>query len=444
MTGNHRPRRLATAALAAAVVLALAACSGDYPNTTFDPKTEFGRTIDDLWDTLLFWGTLVFIFVEALLVYVLIRYRRREGSPEPKHVHGNTTLEILWTVIPAVILFLIAVPTVKAIFKTQAKARTDALQVEVIGHQWWWEFRYPQFTTRLASGRLDTLTTANELYVPIGRTVNFHLRTADVLHSFWVPQLGGKRDLISNHTNFLWFTPDSTLQTTVWNGFCVEYCGASHANMRFRAFTVTAAEFDSWVQHQLKPAVFSATPAPAPGAAPVTAPPAPGPGTPAVRPAVPPPPVSTPPAVLASAAPAEGWVYPADRLPEYVKPTTPLPAGLRFDESLRGDPARGQQLYSRSACIGCHRIAGNPISVGIIGPNLTHFGSRHTLGAGLFPNDARHLSLWIKNARKMKPGNTMPVFGRGETDPSTGKPEPTGIMTDQEIADIVAYLLALK
>lgn len=441
MIRNHRPRRPVVAALVAAGALALAACSGDYPNTTFDPHTEFGRTIDDLWDTLLFWGTLVFILVEALLVYVLIRYRRREGSPEPKHVHGNTTLEIMWTVIPAVILFLIAVPTVKAIFKTQAKARSDALQVEVIGHQWWWEFRYPQYVTRQATGRLDTLVTANELYVPIGRTVNFHLKSADVLHSFWVPQLGGKRDLITNHTNFLWFTPDSTLETAVWNGFCVEYCGASHANMRFRAFTVSVAEFDRWVRHQSTPAAFNAMPVPSPGATPA-AQPAQGPVPQSLPPVSPPP--GAPPATLASASPGDAYVYPADRLPDHVRPTTPIPSGLAFDESLRGDAARGQQLYSRSSCIGCHRIAGNPMSVGIIGPNLTHFGSRHTLGAGLFPNEARYLGRWIKNARKMKPGNTMPVFGRGEQDPKTGKPEPTGTMTDQEIADIVAYLLALK
>ena len=85
-----------------------------------------------------------------------------------------------------------------------------------------------------ANGRVDTLVTANDLYLPIGRTVNFSLKTKDVLHSFWIPQLGGKRDLISNHTNYLWFTPDSTLETSAWNGFCAEYCCASHADMRFR------------------------------------------------------------------------------------------------------------------------------------------------------------------------------------------------------------------
>src|SRR5918993_5312975 len=214
MPRNHRPRRLATAALTAALTLALAACTRDtYPNSTFHHTTEFNTAVDTLWDRLLFLGTLVFVIVEGLLIYTVIRFRAKPGQRAPKHVHGNTTLEILWTVIPAVVLMFIAVPTVRTIFRTQAKAVASALQVEVVGHQWWWEFRYPQYTTRNAQGKLDTLTTANELYLPVGRTVNFSLRTADVLHSFWIPRLGGKRDLISNHTNYLWFTVNDSLGT---------------------------------------------------------------------------------------------------------------------------------------------------------------------------------------------------------------------------------------
>ena len=102
------------------------------------------------------------------------------------------------------------------------------------------------------------MTTANEIYVPVGRTVNFRLRSADVIHSFWAPQLGGKRDVITNRTNHMWFTPDSSIASNVWNGFCVEYCGASHANMRFRVFTVTPAQFESWVAGQKLPATFGA------------------------------------------------------------------------------------------------------------------------------------------------------------------------------------------
>src|SRR5215216_1574016 len=190
-----RPRRLLTAALPAIAAVALTACSASYPNSIFHRHTEFNRDVSYLFSILIWLGTAVFIFVEAILLYAIFRYRRRSENDRPEHVHGNTTLEIMWTAIPALILVFIAVPTVRTIFRTQAKAVPNALQVEVIGHQWWWEFRYPQFTTRRASGKVDTLIIANELYLPTGRTVNFALKTRDVLHSFWIPRLGGKRDL---------------------------------------------------------------------------------------------------------------------------------------------------------------------------------------------------------------------------------------------------------
>ncbi len=463
-----RPRRRAAAALmgaaGVAVALGLAACGvGDprtYPNTTFAPHTEFGRDIDDLWNLLLYLGTAVFIFVETLLVITIVRFRHRPGAPRPKHVHGNTTLEILWTVIPAVVLTIIAVPTVRTIFRTQARAEPNALQVEVYGHQWWWEFRYPQYG----------VTTASELYMPTGRKVNFALRTADVLHSFWVPELGGKRDLISNHVNYLWWTPADSVAETAWNGTCNEYCGASHANMRFRAFVVSPAEFERWARHQAAPAFFNASAAAAP-AAPAAPPartsfgPAPAAGPALVRAVAnvrgaqpgkgtaPAPGESPggspggPEAMQVAAAVADtGAVFPRDRLPSYVIPAVPTPAQLKFTPGLVGDPARGQKIFSGGLCIGCHTIKGNPMAAGVIGPNLTHVGSRYTIAGSLYKNDTDHLRLWIKNARLMKPGVTMPTLGMGQVDPQTGATvtAATGGLTDQQIADIVAYLQALK
>ncbi|NUP72545.1 MAG: cytochrome c oxidase subunit II [Gemmatimonadaceae bacterium] len=244
-----RLRRSLAAALPALLAVVFTACSAvGYPNSIFTRHTEFNREIGSLFDILIWLGTIVFIFVEAILLYTIWRYRRRSDQDRPEHVHGNTTLEILWTAIPALILAFIAVPTVRTIFRTQAAASADALQVEVIGHQWWWEFRYPQYK----------ITTANELYLPVGRKVNFTLKSNDVLHSFWIPQLGGKRDLITNHPNYLWFTPDSVGEQA-WNGMCVEYCGSSHANMRFKTFTVTPANFESWAAHQASPAAFGAS-----------------------------------------------------------------------------------------------------------------------------------------------------------------------------------------
>jgi cytochrome c oxidase subunit 2 len=431
MTATIRPRRRLHAALTAALALALAGCSADkYPNTIFEPTTEFNREVLSIFHSLFFWSALVFVLVEVALVYVMWRYRRREGAPEPRHVHGNTTLEIAWTLIPAIILIVIAVPTVRAIFRTQAKAVPGALQVQVIGHQWWWEFRYPQYG----------ITTANELYLPIGRTVNFELKTADVIHSFWIPRLGGKRDLVSNHTNYLWFTPDSVSENA-FNGSCNEYCGASHANMRFRAFTVTPAEFEQWTIHQKSPAVFGAAPAAGATTAPVTATTTQG-ATQAIAQGNPQATTATTPAgAPVTAASYTGFT--ADKLPAYTVPTMPIPDGITYTPGLTGDAARGQQIYSRSSCIGCHAIAGNPMSQGVIGPNLTHVGSRLTIAAGLYPNDEKHLALWIKNARVMKPGVIMPTLGKGEFDPVLGTTLKSGL-SDQEIADIVAYLHALK
>src|SRR3954469_5611015 len=248
MTGTHRLRRVASYTLLAAFAIAAVSCNEAHPNTTLAPHSDFGREIDFLWDRLLLLGTIVFVLVEAVFIYVIIKYRRRENQPTPPQTHGSTKLEIAWTLIPAVILVFIAVPTVRTIFITQAQAAPGSLNIEVTGHQWWWEFKYPEYG----------ITTANEIYLPAGPTVNFRLRSADVIHSFWTPQLGGKRDVVTNRTNYIWYTPDSSTASNVWNGFCVEYCGASHANMRFRVFTVTPDQFASWVAGQKMPARFGA------------------------------------------------------------------------------------------------------------------------------------------------------------------------------------------
>lgn len=513
MKGNPRLRRLALPYALAVLALALAACSGKYPNTTFDPHSEFGRDIDFLWDRLLLIGTIVFVLVESALIFVIFKYRRRPNDARPPQTHGNAVLEVVWTLIPAVILLFIAVPTVRTIFRTQAKVAAGALEIEVIGHQWWWEFRYPQYN----------FTTANEIYIPTGRTVNFKLTSMDVIHSFWIPQLGGKRDAITNRVNYLWMTPDSAMQPAVWNGFCTEFCGDSHAKMRFRVFTVRPPEFASWVASQQTPAAFGAVAAPRsagqPGGTPGSATTGqvtagqqaaatqvatgqatnPNPATvtgrstgpsntanetatattaqavqskiaqnpleprisgtgaqggndAAIRRA-PGSRISGPDTMTArapiSAIPvsniAPGYKFPKNQPAfAYARPRTPLPTGLNFTKGLTGNAARGQKVYSTAACIGCHAIQGNPMSVGNVGPNLTHFGSRSTIAAGNYPNTPAYLALWLKNAPRMKPGVLMPTLGKNEISPQTGKPVTMGGLDDQQIADIVAYLTALK
>ena len=429
-------RKAGAAALTVGLALLFAACGQNHPDSIFHQRTDFNREVDYLFKILIWAGTAVFVFVEGILVWTLIKYRHRPGRPDPEHVHGNTTLEIMWTVIPLAILILIGIPTVSTIFKTQSKARGDALQVEVIGHQWWWEFRYPQYN----------VVTANELYLPLGRTVNFTLRTQDVIHSFWVPALAGKRDLVSNHTNYLWYTPDSTT-ATAFNGACVEYCGASHANMRFKTFTVSQADFDSWAAHQAEAANGTSPTAPTPGAAgaaPPTA--APATGAPVPAPSAPTA-VAQQPAAPTTPVVQAGFIsFPREQMPAYTIPQTPLPASLAFDDNLlgKGDASNGAKLMvGQGGCLGCHGIKGNPMMIGVIGPNLTHIATRTTIGAGLFPNDPRHLARWIKNAPEMKPGILMPSLGAGEYDPVRKMKSPMNL-TDQQIADIVAYLQTLK
>jgi cytochrome c oxidase subunit 2 len=450
-------RKAGAVALTVAAAALFAACGGNQPDSIFHQRTDFNRDVDFLFRILIVAGTAVFVIVEAILVWTLIRFRARPGQPEPEHVHGNTTLEIAWTVIPLLILIVIGVPTVKTIVRTQAAARSDALQVEVIGHQWWWEFRYPQYTTAGAGGRTDTLVTANELYLPLGKTVNFTLKTKDVIHSFWVPALAGKRDLIANHTNYLWFTPDSA-GVGAWNGACVEYCGTSHANMRFKTFTVTQADFDSWVAHGLTPAtpVVAAAVAPGAQAAPPVARPTTGAAQPGQTQSQPASPAANQPGagVPASPAPQTNQVlqagftgFPRENLPAHVIPQTPLPANVAFDDNLlaSGNAANGEQLVTKGMCAACHTVRGTVTMAGVIGPNLTHLGTRTTFAGAIYPNDPRHLARWIKSPSKMKPGATMNSFGIGEYDPVTKSVlnAPMGF-TDQQIADIVAYLGTLK
>ncbi len=428
-------RQRTPAMFVAAAVLALSACGQVYPNSTFTHLTDLNTSIDALWNRLLLFGTIVFIVTETILILTIFKFRKRPGGPAPKQIHGNAALEITWTVIPALILVLIAVPTVRTIFKTQAKAPAGSLQVEVIGHQWWWEFRYPELG----------IVTANEVYIPAGRTVNFKLNTRDVLHSFWTPQLGGKRDLIASDiytkkANYLWYTPDSSLTENVFNGFCTEYCGSSHANMRFRVYTVSADKFASWAAHQKANAQMSpAAPASAVATTPTGAK------------------VLTVAQTKASLAPAlatndSGYVFPTAKLPAHVIPTTPLPTTIAFDDAIlnAGNAIAGRELVmniAKAPCITCHNIRGEMQLMKddqMKGPNLTHFASRHTFASGLYSTRAKELARWIKNAPVMKPGSIMPTLGTGEYSPQMKQKVTAGGLDDRQIADIVAYLLALK
>ena len=211
---------------------------------TVRPISDFGRASLDVYGSVFAWALAIFVVVELLLLFALWRFRRRPDDPQvPEQVHGHTWLEIGWTLAPAVILLVIAIPTIRTVFRQQAPLPLEAqpLQITVIGHQWWWEFAYPDLG----------FTTANEMHVPRGRSVELTLSSNDVIHSFWIPRLGGKRDLNPGTENTIVFKADST---GVYQGQCAEFCGTSHANMRMKLFVDEPAAFDAWARLQGQPA----------------------------------------------------------------------------------------------------------------------------------------------------------------------------------------------
>jgi cytochrome c oxidase subunit 2 len=233
---RHRLAVLALLGLA----LVVAGCAAEYPQNAMESRSDFTAEINGLFWTIIYWSIPVFIIVEVGLVFVLWRYRRRPGAPMPAQVHGNTTIEILWTLAPALILATIAVPTVQTIFRTQAEMDPRALQVRVVAHQWWFEFHYPK----------ENIHTASDLWIPAGRKIDLQLESADVIHNFWPPKLAGKRYNIPGHTNRLTFT---TNEPGLYWGRCTEYCGTSHANMGFRVIVASDDDFRKWVGEFQKP-----------------------------------------------------------------------------------------------------------------------------------------------------------------------------------------------
>ncbi|MGA2820211.1 MAG: cytochrome c oxidase subunit II [Anaerolineales bacterium] len=192
----------------------------------------------------LFWivlamGAVVFLGVEGLILFIALRDRRRKGDlAEPKQVYGNRSLEILWTAIPiglVLILFGLTLGVMAAVAPPSPSA--GDLTVQVVGHQWWWEFDYPSLG----------IVTANELHIPVGESVRVQLVSADVIHSFWVPQLAGKTDVIPGQTNLMWLQSN---QTGTFDGQCAEFCGLQHAHMRFQVVVQSAQDFQTWVAAQ--------------------------------------------------------------------------------------------------------------------------------------------------------------------------------------------------
>jgi cytochrome c oxidase subunit 2 len=237
-----RAARFLRAGLMALPAALLAGCFQDLKQSTVFPESDSGRVIQDVYRMVTWIDTGIFILVVVLLAWAVWRYRE-SNSPAgaiPEQVHGNPVLEVLWTVIPAVILIFIAVPTWTGIFRNATLPKGEGLKIEAIGHQWWWEFKYKD----------AGLVTANELHVPVGKTVEIMTTSKDVVHSFWVPKLAGKMDAFPEKQNLIWFTPD---KVGVYYGQCAEFCSTSHANMRFRIMVDSEADYAAWMERTKKP-----------------------------------------------------------------------------------------------------------------------------------------------------------------------------------------------
>lgn len=206
------------------------------PGSTLHPAGPVARAQLNVFNVALAVITFIFVVVGSLLLYTIIRFRHRPGDREPAQIEGNTTLEIIWTAIPVILLIFIAVPTVMVSFDLHSAAaeHEETLEVRVVGYQWWWSFEYPDLG----------IVTANELRIPTGTRVNLTLESNDVIHSFWVPRLAGKVDLVPGRVNTMWIQAD---EPGVYYGQCAEYCGVSHANMRLRVQAMPPDEFEAWV-----------------------------------------------------------------------------------------------------------------------------------------------------------------------------------------------------
>jgi cytochrome c oxidase subunit 2 len=216
--------------------------------TTVHPSTEFARSSHGVYVLVLWFTFVMFVLVEGLLVVAMVRFRERDDAL-PEQTHGNLPLEIGWTLLTTVLVLVMFVPSCQQIQFAQGKPPADdPLRIVVDGRQWWWEFYYPEY---------DFLT-ANELVLPTGRTALLEIGSSDVIHSFWIPRLGGKRDAVPGRTQTLWFTPETP---GVYQGQCAEYCGTSHTHMSLHAIVVEPQEFAAWVERQRAPTLPATQPA---------------------------------------------------------------------------------------------------------------------------------------------------------------------------------------
>lgn len=353
-------RRVRSAILLVGAAVLMTGCAiggdqpGELPQDALDPEGPAAETAHRLWNIVFPIAVAVFVIVQGALIYLMVRFRDRGQAAPPRQITGHTRLEIAWTVIPALILAAISVPTVAGIFELAADPGEEALDVRVVAKQFWFGFEY------LGEEGQDVIT-ANEMHIPTGRPVHLTLESLNpqapdtfdasdpegsrseqslegVIHSFWVPSLAGKQDVIPGYQRTLTLAAD---EPGTYEGQCAEFCGLGHSEMRFEVVAHEPEEFQRWLDEQSQPA----------------------------------------------------------------------------DSDLDGLAAEGQDIFGQN-CVQCHAVEGHPQNADVrIGPNLTHFASRDQFAGAVFDVDDREqLAAWLRDPAAEKPGAQMPDLGLSEED----------------------------
>ena len=348
----------------------LMACNPEGPQSTFDAQGPVSEIQKNLF-LFTFWiAVIVFIVVEGAILFVTFRYRRKNDEL-PVQTHGNLKLEITWTIIPAIIIVIIAIPTVIGIWQTQVMPdEEDSLVINAVGHQWWFEFNYPS----------EEVVTANELHLPEDTNVIVNIESQDVLHSFWIPKIAGKVDMVPNHENQLWIKADNP---GLYYGQCAEFCGVAHAMMRFRVIVHTNEDYQNWLEY-----------------------------------------MRTPPQDLVSGSDEDegrklfvGNCSMCHTYDSYKK--------AAYHKEINSQYNRWEEWKKDKEN-----------SAIVSAPNLTHFGNRITLGAGLKENNHDNLVKWIEDPDTIKIGTRMKNHAAIYTTENK--------LSDLEIQQIAKYLLSLK
>ena len=349
--GNVRKKALWVLGLLALMVV-LAACAPNATQSSLDPAGPTAQAEKDLFVPVFWTAVVVFVIVEGGIVLIAVKYRRKKGRDRmPPQMHGNTRLEVGWTILPALVLAIVMVPTVGLIWDLARPPAPDALHVTVKGYQWWWGFEYTD--QDMATSYDKQIQVADVLVVPTGREVYLSLESDgglivnddpyktdyQVIHSFWAPRLFGKQDVVPGRTNHILFSAD---EPGVFTGQCAEFCGLQHGRMKFRIVALSPGDWQTWVANE-----------------------------------------------------QQGGTDPTD------------PLALKGQEIFMNPLSDG-----RGACTACHAIGGTDAGA-IAGPDLTHFAAdTHSCFAGCNweTTDVAALKAWLRDPNAVKLGAKMPNY----------------------------------